>query len=68
MINKLLVLGKEIGLPVEMDDVEISDKTKFISVLSDLDPELASELEAQEYAIRVEGNAVVAYRTSAVLG
>lgn len=65
-VNKLVVLGKEINLPVELSEEEV--KSNLISLLRDLDPQLADELENTEYTVRVEQNTAVVYRTGAVFG
>lgn len=68
MIDQIQVLGKEILLPVEMKESEINEKDKLLSILYDLNPEIAEKLESQEYSLRVEGNILVVYRTGAFMG
>lgn len=68
MIDQIQVLGKEILLPVEMKESEINEKDKLLSILYDLNPEIAEKLESQEYSLRVEGNTLIVYRTGAFMG
>lgn len=68
MIDQIQVLGKEILLPAEMKESEINEKDKLLSILYDLNPEIAEKLESQEYSLRVEGNILVVYRTGAFMG
>jgi hypothetical protein len=65
MVNKLVVLGKEFEIP-EMSEEDA--KANLLSIIRELDPEVANELENTNYAIRVEGEVLVVYRTSAVFG
>ncbi len=65
-VQKLVVLGKEIELPVAMEDAEI--QKNIISILGDVNPELAQELEETKYSIRIEGEIAVIYRITAIFG
>ena len=65
MINKLIVLGKEFEIPdMPEDDV----KANLLSILRELDPDVANELEKTKYSTRVEGSVLVVYRLSAIFG
>lgn len=65
MVNKLIVLGKEFEIPdMSEDDV----KANLLSILEELDPAVASELEKIKYSTRVEGSVLVVYRLSAIFG
>lgn len=66
MVKRLIVLGKTVELPREMNDEDA--KTNLVSLLQDLDSNLANELVSQEYATRVEGEDLVAYRIGATMG
>ena len=68
MISKIQALGKEISLPTGVDDAIVLDRTRFLSILRDYEPELARELESVEFTIRVEENMAIVYRDSAVMG
>jgi len=67
MVSRLVVLGKEIRLPVDVSESELT-KDSVLSLLRDLDPELSKELEGTEYTIRIEGDTAVVYRTGATFG
>jgi len=65
VINKLIVLGKEFEIPdMSEDDVEAN----LLSILRELDPDVANELEKTKYSTRVEGSVLVVYRLSAIFG
>ena len=65
MVNKLMVLGKEFEIPdMSEDDV----KANLLSILRELDLDVANELEKTKYSTRVEGSVVVVYRLSAIFG
>jgi len=65
VINKLIVLGKEFEIPdMSEDDV----KANLLSILRELDPDVANELEKTKYSTRVEGSVLVVYRLSAIFG
>ncbi len=65
MVNKLIVLGKEFEIPdMPEDDV----KANLLSILRELDPDVANELEKTKYSTRVEGSVLVVYRLSAIFG
>ena len=66
-ISKLIVLGREVKLPVTVEEAEIT-KDSVLSLLRDLDPELSKELEGTEYTVRIEGDTAVVYRTGATFG
>ena len=66
-VSKLIVLGREIELPVEVDEREIT-KESILSLLRDLDADLAREVEGTEYDVRIEGKAAVVYRLGATFG
>jgi hypothetical protein len=65
MVSKLVVLGKEFEIP-EMPEEDV--RANLLSIVRELDPDVASELENASYAVRVEGEALVVYRTGAVFG
>lgn len=65
MVNSIVVLGKEFEIPeMPVEDV----KANLLSILRELDPEIANELENTAYDVKVEGDALVVYRLSAVFG
>jgi len=65
LVNKLIVLGKEFEIPdMPEDDV----KANLLSILRELDPDVANELEKTKYSTRVEGSVLVVYRLSAIFG
>lgn len=65
MVNKLIVLGKEFEIPdMPEDDVKVN----LLSILRELDPDVANELEKTKYSTRVEGSVLVVYRLSAIFG
>ena len=65
MINKLIVLGKEFEIPnMHEDDV----KANLLSIIKEVDPNIAEELEKTKYSIRVEGSVLVVYRLGAIFG
>ncbi|ADB58210.1 hypothetical protein [Archaeoglobus profundus] len=65
MVNKLIVLGKEFEIP-DMPEEDV--KANLLSILKELDPEIADELKKTKYSVRVEGNVLVVYRLSAIFG
>jgi len=65
LVNRLVVLGKEFEIP-EMPAEEA--KANLLSLVRELDPAIAEELENNAYDVRVEGNALVVYRLSAIFG
>jgi len=65
-VKKLVVLGKEVLLPRELSPEEA--EKLFMSILRDVEPEIARELEGAELKARVEGEVLVIYRLSAVFG
>ncbi|RLI75546.1 hypothetical protein DRP04_13390 [Archaeoglobales archaeon] len=65
MVNKLIVLGKEFEIP-DMPEDDI--KANLLSILRELDPDVANELEKTKYSTRVEGSVLVVYRLSAIFG
>lgn len=65
MVNKLIVLGKEFEIP---DMPEDNVKANLLSILRELDPDVANELEKTKYSTRVEGSVLVVYRLSAIFG
>jgi len=67
MVSRLVVLGKEIRLPVDVSESELT-KDSVLSLLRDLDPESARELENTEYDVRIEGDSAVIYRLGATFG
>ena len=67
MISKIVVFGREIELPRPMNEDELTE-SRVISLLRDLDPELAREVENSEHKSRVEGDSLVIYRSSAIFG
>jgi len=65
LVNSIVVLGKEFEIPeMPVEDV----KANLLSILRELDPEIANELENTAYDVKVEGDALVVYRLSAVFG
>jgi len=65
VVNKLIVLGKEFEIPdMPEDDVKVN----LLSILRELDPDVANELEKTKYSTRVEGSVLVVYRLSAIFG
>ena len=66
MVKELVVLGKEIELPQDVSEDEI--RSNLLSILRDLDPRLAEDLEATQYSTKIEGKALVVYRVDAVFG
>jgi hypothetical protein len=65
VVNKLIVLGKEFEIPdMPEDDV----KANLLSILRELDPDVANELEKTKYSTRVEGSVLVVYRLGAIFG
>jgi len=66
MVSKIIALGKEISLPVEISDDEA--EKNVMSLIADFDPELAKELENVEYETRIENDTLVVYRSGAVFG
>ena len=66
MVKELVVLGKEIELPQDISEEEVS--SNLISLVRDLAPEVAQELERTRYTTKVEGNALVVYRLDAIFG
>jgi len=67
MVSKLVVLGKEIQLPVDVSESEIT-KENVLSLLKDLDQDLAREIEKTEFNVKVEGDTAVIYRLGAIFG
>ena len=67
MVSKLIVLGKEIQLPVDVSENEIT-KENVLSLLKDLDQDLAREIEKTEFNVKVEGDTAVIYRLGAIFG
>jgi len=65
LVSKLVVLGKEFEIP-EMPEEDA--RKNLLSIVRELDPEVADELENASYAVRTEGEALVVYRTGAVFG
>jgi len=65
LVSKLVVLGKEFEIP-EMPEEDA--RKNLLSIVRELDPEVADELENASYTVRVEGEALVVYRTGAVFG
>jgi len=65
VVNKLIVLGKEFEIP-DMPEDDI--KANLLSILRELDPDVANELEKTKYSTRVEGSVLVVYRLSAIFG
>ena len=66
MVRKIVALGKEIVLPADVpEDVA---KERYLSLLKDVDPEVAEEVEKVEHDVRVEGEVLVIYRLGAVFG
>lgn len=65
-VDRMIVLGREITLPAELEARDV--KEKVISILTDLEPDLVTEIEGKPIAIRIEGNTAVVYRTDAVFG
>jgi len=68
MIEKIIALGKTIELDVERAEADINSKDMILSIVRDLDPETATELESVQFSTRIEDNAIVVYRDSAVMG
>lgn len=71
MVKKLVVLGKEVQLPVTITEAEVHDRANLLSLLRDLDPDSANLLNAEtNYEVRIEeqGGTAVVYRTGAVFG
>lgn len=66
MVSKLVVLGKEIQLPMDYDENDVVSNLE--SFLRDLEPELLQEIKDTEYTTRVEGETLVVYRTGATFG
>lgn len=62
--NKIIALGKEVQLAQPMDIT----RENIISILRDLDIEIARELENTEFSMRNEKDVVIIYRDSAVFG
>jgi len=58
--NKVIVFGKEYQLPTAMDTKEI--KANLVSVVRELDGDMAQRLESENYSVKVEDRNVVVYR------
>lgn len=67
MFEKIQALGKEIILPTAVD-IDPSDTSAFLSILRDLDADLAGQLDGIQFFLRAEGSTLVAYRDGAVMG
>jgi hypothetical protein len=61
----MIVLGKEFEIP-DMPEEDV--KANLLSILREIDPDTANELEKTKYSVRVEGNVLVIYRLSAIFG
>lgn len=66
MVQKVIVFGKELDLPVEVHEEDI--KENLLGTLREVDSETAQEVENTEYDTRVEDNKLVVYRRGAVFG
>ena len=66
LVRKLLVLGKEIQLSADLSPQDV--QKNLISILRDVDPELAEEVEKSECRVKLEGEVIVVYRLGAVFG
>lgn len=65
-VKKVLVLGRSISLQEEM---EVSDvEGKLASVLRDIAPEIAKEVERVPVRARIEGATLIVYRIDATFG
>ena len=67
MIERIVVFGKEVELPRPIEEDRLTEG-QIVSILRDIDPKLAGEVENAEYRTRVEGNTIVLYRIGAVFG
>lgn len=67
-VKKLQVLGKEVVLPAPLEEDEIMDKDTLITLLKELDEEIANQLENVEFTITIEQTTAVIVRASAVMG
>ena len=65
MVNKIIALGKEIRLREARTNLTVDDA---LSIISDLDPELAAQLRNVQYKTRIEDEALIFYRTGAIFG
>jgi hypothetical protein len=61
----MIVFGKEFEIP---NMPEEGVKANLLSILREIDPDTANELEKTKYSVRVEGNVLVIYRLSAIFG
>ncbi len=65
MVNKIIALGKEIQLRETRTNLTVDDA---LSIISDLDPELAAQLRNVQYKTRIEDETLIFYRTGAIFG
>jgi len=64
-IEKFVILGKEVELP---GSISTDDVPRWLTILEEVNPSLAAEVEGKEVATRIEGNTLVVYRQDAVYG
>jgi hypothetical protein len=66
-VKQLQFLDKIVPLGADRDPSTIDNDT-FLSLMRDLDPNVASDLEGTAFSLRVVGITLVAYRTGAQMG
>jgi len=65
-VNQIVVFGTELKLPQPMEEEEV--KKNLISILRDIKPELAEQVENTEYSIAVQDSKLIIYRLAASFG
>jgi hypothetical protein len=65
LVQTIQIFGED---PIHLGrDVEVT-KENLVSIVSDLKPEAAAQLEGVEYSLRIEGLLAVVYRVGAEMG
>ncbi|MFX1250922.1 MAG: hypothetical protein ACFFCZ_04890 [Promethearchaeota archaeon] len=64
-IDAIIVLGKEIPLSIP---VEYKDEDQVLSLLADLDNEIAKVLQKVSVSIKIQDKKVIIYRRDAIFG